>query len=146
METGEEREGSRGFSVTTLILIRAAFLFADLFLLYLIAGKKTGKGEKATGWWSRAYAAGLVRSRPGRRRSQEGEVSIYGAWLFFVCVLPDECSGIYSFLLAGGVGLHRSSTWSPFSNGNILQGGSKDDVVGGLMLNCWLIIGAMSDD
>ena len=64
---------------------------------------------------------------------------------FFVYVLPDECSGIYSFLLAGGVGLHRSSTWSPFSNGNILPG-SKDDVVEGLMLNCWLIIGAMSDD
>ena len=91
------REGSRGFSVTTLILIRAAFLFADLFLLYLIAGKKTGKGEKATGWWSRAYAAGLVRSRPDGEESRGG--SIYLRYLAFVYVLPDECSGIYSFFI-----------------------------------------------
>jgi hypothetical protein len=71
------------------------------FLLYLIAGEKTGKGESATGW-SPAYAC---------------------CWfLVLVYVLPDECSGIYSFLLAGGVGLHRSSTRSPFSS-DILHGG-----------------------
>ena len=97
METGEEREGSRGFSVTTLILIRAAFLFADPFFpaLFNPREKDWKRRESDGGWWGRAYAAGLVRSRPDGEESRGG--SIYLRYLAFVYVLPDECSGIYSF-------------------------------------------------
>ena len=80
------REGSRGFSVTTLILIRAAFLFADpfFFLLYLIPGKKTGKGEKATGGGGAERMLLVSYGVDPTGRSQEGEVSIYATWLLFM--------------------------------------------------------------